>query len=221
MINKISDIEIGKEYYILFIDSIKFAKKCIVRSIINESVEFKSKETELLIDVYKNNSKFRNRVKINSIGIGSDKNEALKNYQRFKYEFNEDFKETTQRIYNDIKLRQRKILNIIFNVSTIKGFDNLKFEVLPWRYSFSNPNNQGIAIFDIKSELLLFYIEIVDGKQSSQADYILKEYKNIEELFVYDYKKDVFYKKTEDGLIISNYSDFIRSEISSLPFLQK
>lgn len=221
MINKISDIQLDKEYYILMSDDTRLVKKCIIRSITNESKEFISNETEILVEIFKGGKKdYTTTLKIKSVGIGSDKDETLKNYKRFIYENNKDFKATTKRTFLKIKRRQKIVKNLMSNIEQLNNFDNSKFEVLPWSKTNSSAlNNQGIALFDIESELLLLYIELVQDKQQSNASYILKQNKNIKELFVYDYIKNVFYKKASDGLIISNYSEFLEHEIYSMPLV--
>ncbi|MEO1211577.1 MAG: hypothetical protein AAFX78_18885 [Cyanobacteria bacterium J06638_20] len=87
MINKISDIQIGKEYVILLIQDIKFARKCIVRAIINEQKEFKSDKTEISVDLFKDGKwSSTNLLHLSEIGIGIDAEEAFKNFGRFNYE---------------------------------------------------------------------------------------------------------------------------------------
>ncbi len=99
MINKISDIKIGQEYVILLASDIKLARKCIVKAIINEVKEFKSKKTEIYVDLFKRGKwSSSNLLNFSEIGIGENKTEALKNYGRFNYEENSKFKSTFQNI---------------------------------------------------------------------------------------------------------------------------
>ena len=95
MINKISDIQIGNEYMILLADDIKLARKCIVKAIINESKEFKSDKTEIYVDLFKRGKwHSSNLLYFSEIGVGDNKEEALKNYGRFNYEENSKFEST-------------------------------------------------------------------------------------------------------------------------------
>ena len=90
MINKISDIIIGEEYLILLTDDKKYARKCVVRAIINEKDFGK---TEIYVDLFEQGKwTSSNLLYFCEIGIGKTKKEALKNYGRFDYESNPNFK---------------------------------------------------------------------------------------------------------------------------------
>lgn len=92
MINKISDIKIGQEYVILLVREKKLARKCIVKSIINEKISFQSDQTEIYIDLFRKGKwSSSNLLYFQEIGIGETPEEALNNYGRFSYEENIEF----------------------------------------------------------------------------------------------------------------------------------
>ncbi len=100
MINKISDIKIGQDYIILLINDKKFARKCIVKAIINETKEFSSDKTEIYVDIFQRGKWYSsNLLYFSEIGIGENKEEALKNYNRFSFENNPNF----SRSFEDVK----------------------------------------------------------------------------------------------------------------------
>lgn len=97
MIAKISDIKIGNEYKILLIKEKKYARKCIVKAIINEE-KHKTRKTEIYVDLFeKGKISSSNLFYFCEIGIGDTKEEAFKNYGQFDYEENPNF-ETALRL---------------------------------------------------------------------------------------------------------------------------
>ena len=94
-ISKISDLKVGEYYYLCFVEDARFARKCKLIAIINESVEFKETgKTELYVE-FPNST---NLVFCQEIGIGKTKMEARKNYGRFKYEKNESFSNSAEEV---------------------------------------------------------------------------------------------------------------------------
>jgi hypothetical protein len=92
MINKLSDLKVGKEYYILLIKDKKFTKKAIIEAIINEEIEFKTNRTEIYVTLlHRNKFKSTNLFFAKEIGIGENKEEAYNNYGKFDFEENENF----------------------------------------------------------------------------------------------------------------------------------
>ncbi|MDX5326071.1 MAG: hypothetical protein LPK80_07395 [Bacteroidota bacterium] len=92
MITKISDIEIGKEYYLLLERDKRTAKKTIVHAIVNEKEEFISNKTEILLSIfYGGKEKSTNFLYVKEIGIGETKEEAYENYGKFIFEENDSF----------------------------------------------------------------------------------------------------------------------------------
>jgi len=94
MVNKISDIKIGKEYHIFTVKNKELGRKCIVRAIINERKKFKSNKTEILVDILNRRRSSTHLFFCSEVGIGETKREAFGNYGRFKYEENPYFKST-------------------------------------------------------------------------------------------------------------------------------
>jgi hypothetical protein len=91
MIRKISDIEIGKEYKILLVNEKKYARKCIVKAIINEE-KHSTRKTEIYVDLFqKGKLSSSNLLYFCEIGIGENNEEAFKNYGEFDYEENPNF----------------------------------------------------------------------------------------------------------------------------------
>lgn len=99
MINKISDIQVGGDYTILFIKDEKFARPCVVKAIINEREDFHSDKTEIYVDIF-NRGKWlsSNLVYFCEIGIGENKKEAIKNYGRFNFEENSEFESSFKNV---------------------------------------------------------------------------------------------------------------------------
>lgn len=91
MITKISDIKIGNEYKILLVKEKKYARKCVVKAIINEE-KYNIKKTEIYVDLFeKGKLSSSNLLYFCEIGIGENKEEAFKNYGKFDYEENLNF----------------------------------------------------------------------------------------------------------------------------------
>lgn len=106
MINKLSDIQVGKEYDLYVVKAKRLARKAVVHGLINESVEFPpTGKTEIYLSIYR-------RGKLNScnlfyaseIGLGETKDEAFRNYGRFRYEENDAFDKS----YDEVEARRRK-----------------------------------------------------------------------------------------------------------------
>ena len=91
MITKISDIKIGKEYKILLVKEKKYARKCVVKAIINEE-KYSEEKTEIYVDLFeKEKLSSSNLLYFSEIGIGENDEEAFNNYGKFDYEENPTF----------------------------------------------------------------------------------------------------------------------------------
>ncbi|MEB2776988.1 hypothetical protein SYJ56_16850 [Algoriphagus sp. D3-2-R+10] len=92
MINKISDLEIGKEYVVLLTKDKRMGKKAVIKALVNQKFEGMSPRTEIEIDLFEGGKlKSSNILYAKEIGFGNDLNEAFSNYGKFDYEENEDF----------------------------------------------------------------------------------------------------------------------------------
>ena len=92
MIDKISDIQLGKEYFVLLAKNKNLANRAIVKDIVNEKIKFNSDQTEVVIDILAPKRMMGTKLLyFNEIGIGETKDEALNNYGRFTYEENSSF----------------------------------------------------------------------------------------------------------------------------------
>lgn len=80
-IKKISDLEIGQEYFIAF--GKHYIKKMWLIAIINEEPD----RTELYVE----NKHGSNLLYFIEIGVGTTRQEARENYGRFNYEYNTQF----------------------------------------------------------------------------------------------------------------------------------
>ncbi len=91
-VRKISDLEIGETYYFMFTKGKKFARKVIVRAIINEE-KFKRNLTELYATFCKTDRTGSEDtiVKFRQIGIGTSIQEAIDNFGEFDFEENSLF----------------------------------------------------------------------------------------------------------------------------------
>lgn len=98
MINKLSDIRIGKEYNLFVIKDRRMVRKAVVHGLINEEVEFPPNgKTEIYLSIYQRGRwKSTNLFYACEIGLGDSKEEAYLNYGRFKFEANEQFDKSLQ-----------------------------------------------------------------------------------------------------------------------------
>lgn len=98
-VKKISDLVINETYYLLFVNDGRFAKKIKLLGIINENVEYNDvKRTELYFET----AKSRNLAFFGEIGIGKTKLEAKSNYGKFKYENNELFSDSYEKVKSEL-----------------------------------------------------------------------------------------------------------------------
>lgn len=94
-IEKISDLEVGRDYFVCLVKDARFARKCKLIAIINENQEFPNNfKTELYLEFRKSS----NLVYCQDIGIGNTKIEAKSNYSKFKYEANKSFSNSYNRV---------------------------------------------------------------------------------------------------------------------------
>ncbi|MDO8898659.1 MAG: hypothetical protein Q7V19_13500 [Bacteroidales bacterium] len=99
MINKISDLEIGKEYDILLVKDKRLIRKAIVKAIINEKDDLISERTEIYVALYQRGKlKSTNLFYANEFGIGENTNEAYDNYGRFDFEDNDNFETSFEKV---------------------------------------------------------------------------------------------------------------------------
>lgn len=105
MINKLSDIRVGKEYHLYVVKEKRLARKAVVHGLINETVAFPPNgKTEIYLSIYR-------RGRLNScnlfyaseIGLGETKEEAFRNYGRVRHEENDAFDNS----YDEVEARRR------------------------------------------------------------------------------------------------------------------
>ena len=127
-INKISDLQVGSEYYIAFGET--FIKKMKLLGIINEE-EIESNETEL----YVGDKDGTNLLYFSEIGIGTTRQEAKRNYGKFQYENNPNFSNSFKEVYNNQKQKNMKTEDI-----TLQTLNRLKEELQLYPMGFRSPN---------------------------------------------------------------------------------
>jgi hypothetical protein len=101
---KISDLIIGKEYFVCLVQDARFAKKYKLLAIINDKDNGDKKKTELHIE----HSKGTNILFFHEIGIGRTKMEAKNNFGKFLYEDNPSFSSS----YSDVRKQYLLDLNM-------------------------------------------------------------------------------------------------------------
>ena len=93
-INKISDIKLNKEYYLLLTKDKRMAKKCLIKMIGNDK-RYDGDKTEVLYEKFDNSQKRSfigaGILNFTQLGIGETIEEAYVNFGRFKYEDHPDF----------------------------------------------------------------------------------------------------------------------------------
>lgn len=106
MINKLSDIRVGKEYDLFVIKDKRLARKAVVHALINETEEFPpTGKTEIYLSIYQRGTwKSSNLFYASEIGLGEGKDEAYQNYGRFGYEANHTFDSS----FEQVEARTRK-----------------------------------------------------------------------------------------------------------------
>lgn len=88
MINKISDIIVGREYFICLLKVPSKSKKVKVIGIVNDT-SYSEKRTEIVFEIYSGDSWLSTHIAyFKEIGIGEDRNECVQNYGKFEFEEN-------------------------------------------------------------------------------------------------------------------------------------
>lgn len=93
MINRLSDIKLGQQYNLCVVKDRRRARTAVVHGIINEEVAFPPNgKTEIYLSIFQQGKwKSSNLFYASEIGLGETKEEAYRNYGRFRFEEHESF----------------------------------------------------------------------------------------------------------------------------------
>lgn len=93
MINKLSDIKIGREYDFFLVKNRQRPRRAIVHALINESEDYPDvHKTEVYVTIfYGRGKRSQNLLYASEFGIGETREEAFLNYGRLKYEAHPSF----------------------------------------------------------------------------------------------------------------------------------
>lgn len=100
MINKPSDIIIGREYCFYLVKDRRKKRHAIVHALINENEAYPDvKRTEAYVTIFYGRDRVtENLLFLSEFGIGETHEEAYQNYGRFKHEENPNFETSAKRV---------------------------------------------------------------------------------------------------------------------------